>query len=169
MSLATQQNLTQARSNRDDALRRISVGEDTTRVKQLLSQATNNISRLEKQFSDELAEAKKMKSPVKKERFTKHNNSLPSDIDLACVDCASTFSFSGKDQVFYTKNNYKQPIRCTICRDTKKNAKPEGVQIKCMGCKTDFFFSEAKAAIFEEKGWAVPKWCSSCKATKNKD
>lgn len=173
MSLATQQRILQLRSERDDLLRRISVGEDTPRVKQLLSQTNNNIARFEKQWDSEMADAhaKKAAADAKKARDSPANSKprdpLPSDVDLSCVDCSSTFTFTGKDQLFFTKNNYKPPTRCSSCRDAKKNAKPAGVQINCSGCKTDFFFSDAKAAIFEEKGWAIPKWCSSCKAAKN--
>lgn len=171
MSLATHQRILQLRSDRDDLLRRISVGEDTPRVKQLLFRTKSTIASLEKQYNEELANDKAKKTVQKPRAPTsevKSRDPLPSDMDLSCVDCASTFSFTGKDQVFYTKNNYKTPIRCTMCRDVKKNTKPEGNNIQCCGCKKDFFFSEAKAAIFEEKGWAAPKWCSPCKTEKNK-
>lgn len=171
MSLATHQRIVKLRSDRDDLLRRISVGEDTPRLKQLLSQAKNNIARLEKQYKEEIAEDKGKKAGAEAKKYFKKErapDSLAEDIQLACVDCASFFTFTGNDQVFYTKNNYKQPIRCTACRDEKKNAKPEGNTIQCCGCKKEFFFSDAKAAIFEEKGWAVPKWCTPCKAEKIK-
>lgn len=168
MSLATQQRILQIRSDRDDLLRRISVGEDTPRVRQLLTQATNNISRFEKQYQIELAEAntKKANGEAKKVHQPRESSHLPADLELSCVDCASFFTFTGKDQVFFIKNNYKVPIRCTICRDTKKNTKPEGKDIECSGCKKKFFFSDAKAAIFEDKGWAAPKWCPTCKTAK---
>lgn len=177
MSLATKQLILQAESDRDDALRRLSVGEDTPKVRQLLQEAKNKMARFQKQYDEELAQAKakaKAKTNVvqteaKKERRSNKEGRLPipEDIELSCVDCASHFPFTGKDQMFYTKNNYAAPIRCATCRQIKKDAKPDGKQIQCQGCKTDFFFSDAKAAIFEEKGWAPPKWCSTCKANRS--
>ncbi len=173
MSLATKQRIVQAQSDHDDLLRRLSVGEDTPRVQQLLAQAKNTIARFQKQFEDEKASAKvsAKATETKKERRHDHrrddSRGLPADMELACVDCASHFPFTGKDQLFYTKNHYPAPIRCTICREAKKNAKPPGKDIECCGCNKKFFFSDAKASIFEEKGWPLPKWCPPCKASRS--
>ena len=183
MSLITQQTLLQARSDRDDCMHRLSVGEDTPRVKELLTRANNRIARLEKQLEAEIQDAKQReaaaaaKSMASAEAKKKRRNEapdndakprervpFPADMELSCCDCSCSFTFTGKDQFFFQKNNWKMPLRCNICRDAKKNAKPEGKDIQCAGCDNTFFFSDAKARVFEEQGKVAPKWCSTCKA-----
>ena len=177
MSLVTQQLLLQARSDRDDALRRISVGEDTPRLKNFLASANKRIAQCEKQMEVEVqahkqrvADSAAKTSQRKSDSDTKprQRSSLPDDMELSCCDCSSNFTFSGKDQVFFTRKNWKMPARCIDCRDAKKNVKPSGTDVICSGCKNTFFFSDAKAAVFEEKGLATPKWCSTCKAERSK-
>ncbi len=185
MSLINRQLLLQAQDERDDALRRISVGEDTQRVKDLLAGANKRIAKIQKDMAQdeakadaerkasaakrEAAEAKKTAGgagrndrPRKTERAP-----LPEDIELPCVDCGSAFPFTGKDQVFFTKQGWAQPARCADCREAKKSAKPAGVELDCGDCKVKFFFSDAKARIFEEKGWVVPKRCRDCLRVKH--
>ena len=42
------------------------------------------------------------------------------DIQLQCIDCPETFTFTKGEQEFFTKNNYVQPKRCPACRAAKK-------------------------------------------------
>lgn len=185
MSLATQQVILQARADRDDLLRRISVGEDTPKVRELLAGSNKRIARFEKQFEDERAALaakaataaaasakkdgpKKSKGDARPRPAERTERApLPEDIELSCCNCSSPFTFSGKDQVFFTKNDWAQPTRCTDCREAKKSAKPSGVRLTCSDCKVEFLFTDAKARIFEEKGWANPKRCRDCKAKKS--
>lgn len=179
MSLITQQTLLQAKSDRDDALHRISVGEDTPRVKQLLAGATKRIAKLEKQLADETAAATKQRADAATKaaeskrsdgrgssrdypRDRQERAPLPDDVDIVCVDCTNPFVFSGKDQVFFTKNGWTDPVRCTDCRDAKKNAKPSGKTLSCSDCGVEFFFTDAKSRVFEERGWTEPKRCKDC-------
>ena len=181
MSLITQQTLLQARSDRDDALHRMSVGEDTPRVKQLLASANKRIATLEKQMATENAAAKQRAADTAAKTAhdaAKKNNRnggqrndraprgdrppLPEDMELSCCDCSNPFTFSGKDQLFFTKNNYSAPVRCPDCRELKKNAKPSGTDLACSDCDNTFFFSDAKARVFEENAWETPKRCSDC-------
>ncbi len=166
MSLITQQTLLQARSDRDDALHRLSVGEDTTQVRNLLNGANKRIAKLEAQMKTEQAEAdarRKAAAESSNKRATRQERApLPEDMDISCVDCSNCFNFKGKDQVFYAKNSWTPPVRCADCREARKNAKPSGKNILCVGCKTDFFFSDAKSRVFEENGWTEPKRCHEC-------
>ena len=170
MSLAIRQAILQAKSDREDALHRLAVGEDSKRLRDFLASAENRILRFEKQLKDEQAKIKQRvateeKATTKKNRDSKPRegrSSLPEDLELSCTDCSSGFLFSGKDQLFFQKNGWSQPLRCNDCRDVKKNTKPPGTNIKCCDCQNEFFFSEAKASIFEEKGWIPPKRCREC-------
>lgn len=180
MSLITQQTLLQARSDRDDALHRLSVGDDTAHVRQLLNGATKRIAKLEKQLADEnaaaAASAKQRADAAAKAADSKKSSRggdgdraprgerppLPKDMELSCVDCSCPFTFTGKDQLFFTKNSWNAPSRCTDCRDAKKSAKPSGMDLTCGDCENTFFFTDAKARVFEENGWEQPKRCSDC-------
>lgn len=42
------------------------------------------------------------------------------DIELQCIDCPKTFTFSAGEQEFFARNNYVQPKRCPDCRAAKK-------------------------------------------------
>lgn len=190
MSLITQQALLQAQSERDDVIRRISLGEDSKGIKNLLAGITKRVDLLQKQMAAEkqkaienkkIAEAKQEKQKggaayppsargPRTERPHAERPPLPDDLEIPCSDCTNVFSFSGKDQVFFQKQGWEQPMRCSDCREAKKNAKvnaaPKGKAISCEGCKTEIFFSDAKARVFQEKGWALPKRCSACKANR---
>jgi hypothetical protein len=178
MSLINRQQLMWAQDDRDDALRRISVGEDTQRVKDLLANANKRIAKLQKEMAEQeaKAEAERKASEAKREanakksaggggrgnRPPKERAPLPEDLELPCVDCGSAFPFTGKDQVFFTKQGWTQPSRCADCREAKKSAKPTGTELTCGDCKVVFLFSDGKARVFEEKGWDVPKRCHDC-------
>ena len=179
MSLINRQMLVQAKSDRDDCLRRLSIGEDTPRLRELLSGVTKRIAKLEKDIAQEEAKAiadrkaalENAKDKGKKaagggyERNQKSKGDrppLPEDQELPCVGCGSAFTFTGKDQVFFEKQGWSQPSRCSDCREAKKTAKPTGTDLTCADCESTFFFSDAKASIFEEKGWEQPKRCNDC-------
>ena len=184
MSLINRQMLIQAQSDRDDALHRLSVGEDSQKLRDLLAGATKRISKLEKEIAHEEAKAlAEQKAAQEKAAAEKQNNSkgkkaaggggdrrgdkaerapLPEDLELPCVDCGSAFPFTGKDQVFFQKQGWSQPSRCADCREAKKTAKPTGTDLTCCDCENTFFFTDAKARVFEEKGWEQPKRCPSC-------
>jgi hypothetical protein len=179
MSLITQQRLLQAQSERDDVLRRISFGEDSKGIKNLLTDITKRIEALQKQMETERAKALETKKSAEAKQDKQKGGAprrpdargpLPDDMEIPCSDCTNVFSFSGKDQIFFQKQGWEQPLRCTDCREVKKTAKlnaaPKGKAISCEGCKTEIFFTDAKARLFQEKGWAEPKRCSSCKANR---
>jgi len=185
MSLINRQMLLAAQDDRADALRRISVGEDTQKVKDLLAGANKRIAKIEKDIATqeakaladrEAAEAKRQATNAKKSAGgagrndrppKKERDPLPEDIELPCADCGGAFSFTGKDQLFFTKQGWTQPSRCADCREAKKSAKPTGTQLDCGDCKVKFFFSDAKSRIFEEKGWVAPKRCRDCLRAKH--
>jgi hypothetical protein len=175
MSLITQQLLLQARSARDDILHRISVGEDTSVVREHLSGSNKRVAKLEaqllseraafaakKQALDEKSANEKKPRAYAEKRSSEARPPLLEDVMLACNDCSSPFTFTGKDQAFFNKNGWSHPSRCTDCRETKKGVKPPGADLSCCDCKETFFFSDAKSRIFEENGWEQPKRCSEC-------
>lgn len=169
--------LLDAQSQRDDALHRMAVGEDSQRVKDLLAGANKRIVKLQKEIAKQEAEAD-AKRKAEKEKAAEVNNKhakkaahggdrperapLPEDLEFPCVDCGSTFPFTGKDQVFFQKQGWTAPSRCADCREAKKSAKPTGTDLTCGDCKVVFFFSDGKARVFEEKGWEQPKRCHDC-------
>ena len=183
MSFINRQQLLQAKSDRDDCLHRLSVGEDSPKLRELLAGVTKRIAKLEKEIAQEEAKAiaerkaaqekadnakdkgKKAAGGGGYERNQKPKGDrppLPEDQELPCVDCGSGFTFTGKDQVFFEKQGWSQPSRCSDCREAKKSAKPTGTDLTCGDCESTFFFSDAKARIFEEKGWEQPKRCHDC-------
>ena len=177
MSLITRQQIMWAESDRDDALHRLSVGEDSQKVKDLLANATKRITKFQKQLEAEAAkmdaERKAAQEKAAEDRGKKAAGGgkqkpkgdrapLPEDLELPCVDCGSAFTFTGKDQVFFQKQGWSQPSRCADCREAKKAAKPTGTELTCGDCKVVFFFSDGKARVFEEKGWEQPKRCHDC-------
>ena len=182
MSLITQQLILQAKSDRDDALHRLSVGDDTQKVRDLLAGATKRLKKLENDLEAEKAKAQTERKAAQEKADQKsmkaagggaprtenrHRPALPEDFDLPCVDCGGTFSFTGKDQVFFQKQGWPEPSRCADCREAKKSAKPTGKELTCGDCKVVFLFSDGKARIFEEKGWAEPKRCRDCLRVKH--
>lgn len=190
MSLINRQMLLAAQDDRADALRRISVGEDTQKVRDLLAGSMKRIAKIERDIAQEEAKAvadrevARAKADATADRKAKkfagggsrdyprdqprrERAPLPEDIELPCADCGAGFSFTGKDQLFFTKQGWAQPARCADCREAKKSAKPAGVTITCGDCSTEFFFTDAKARIFEEKSWATPKRCRDCLRVKH--
>jgi hypothetical protein len=177
MSLITQQLILQAKSDRDDALHRLSVGDDTQKVRDLLAVATKRLKKLENDLEAEKAKAQAARKAAQEKADQKSMKAagggapraeypqrpdLPPGLTVACADCDGFFTFTGKDQVFFQKQGWTQPTRCADCREAKKSAKPAGKELDCGVCKAKFFFSDAKARIFEEKSWAEPKRCRDC-------
>ncbi len=178
--------LLQAKSDVSDVQRRIANGEDSQKLRDMLKGMTKRIAGYEKELAAAAAErkaaetkvaednAKKAagggearraeKRPPKKERAP-----LPDDLELPCCDCNNSFTFTGKDQLFFQKQGWPAPPRCFDCREAKKSAKPKGITITCGQCSKGFFFSEAKARVFEEKKYPQPKWCVTCRADRKAD
>jgi len=42
------------------------------------------------------------------------------DKDLSCVECAKQFTFTDKEQQFYTERGFQEPKRCSSCRAARK-------------------------------------------------
>lgn len=178
MSLINRQMLLAAQDDRDEALRRLSVGEDTQKVRDLLAGATKRIAKLEKEIAQQEAKmVSERKAAAEKSLQDKGKKAagggaprkerterppLPDDLELSCCDCGSGFPFTGKDQVFFQKQGWSAPSRCSTCREAKKTAKPTGTELTCLDCKVVFVFSDGKARVFEEKGWEQPKRCHDC-------
>ena len=45
------------------------------------------------------------------------------DKTLVCKDCGKEFLFTTRDQEFYEKMNFSDPVRCKECRDKRKAEK----------------------------------------------
>ena len=68
---------------------------------------------------------------------------------LICKDCKRKFIFDVRDQKFFGQKDWKDPIRCLVCRDRKRIAKSlkDEVPIKdrirfseiCEKCKGKFY------------------------------
>lgn len=186
MSLINRQMLLAAQDERDECLHRLSVGEDSQKLRDLLAGATKRIAKLEKEIAQQEAKADAERKAAqqkaddakakkasggggqRKEKGKKESGDrppLPDDFDLSCTDCGCSFAFTGKDQVFFQKQGWSQPSRCADCREAKKNVKPSGKELSCADCKVVFLFTDGKARVFEEKGWAEPKRCHDCSVT----
>jgi hypothetical protein len=182
MSFVTQQLLLQAKSDFSDIQRRMANGEDTPKIRDLFKGMAKRITGYEKEIADaqaksKVAEESKAKKAAgesgsgyrrnQEERPPKNERSpLPDDLELPCSDCTNSFTFTGKDQLYFQRNNWNAPLRCADCRlakQEKKSAKPNGVTITCGKCSKGFFFSDAKARVFEEKNYPQPKWCTACR------
>jgi len=44
----------------------------------------------------------------------------PGDQEITCVDCQTPFTFTERDQQFYTERGFTPPKRCLRCRRAKK-------------------------------------------------
>ncbi|MCC6313517.1 MAG: zinc-ribbon domain containing protein [Thermomicrobiales bacterium] len=42
------------------------------------------------------------------------------DLQVACVDCGDTFSFTVAEQRFYAERGIRQPVRCGSCRALRR-------------------------------------------------
>ena len=171
--MINRQMLLSAKSDRDDALRRQAVGEDTPRLRDLLAGAIKRVAKIENEIAEQEAKAVADRKAAQEKAENSKNKKfvsapqmdrapLPEDIELPCVDCGSGFTFTGKDQFFFKKQGWTDPSRCADCRTSKKSAKPTGTDLSCCDCETTFFFSDGKARMFEEKGWEQPKRCYDC-------
>lgn len=47
------------------------------------------------------------------------------DRELTCRDCNQSFQFSEKDQEFFKKNGWTDPVRCRPCRNLAKQRRPK--------------------------------------------
>lgn len=43
-----------------------------------------------------------------------------SDRTLTCRDCGQTFVFTAGEQAFYAERGYSEPLRCSSCRQARK-------------------------------------------------
>ena len=175
MSLIAQQILLQAKSERDDVQRRISLGDDSPKLRDHLVRSTKAISKLEIEMEADRAKAaagrKAVAAPRRHEErrstdFKDNRAPLPDDLELCCADCSNSFTFTGKDQLFFQKKTWNAPVRCQPCRMGKKEKRSvelDGVMIECVKCSKNFFFSNDSARTFEEKNYVTPKWCGNCR------
>ena len=178
MSLLTRQLLLQAQSDHNDCLRRISVGEDTPNLQKMLRTTANRITDFQKQLADEEKKVKEKQAQKQKtapataaapeapKKPYTPRNTFPSDINLNCCDCSFSFVFTGKEQLFYKRNGYAEPVRCADCREEKKKNRPAGKAIQCGDCEKPFFFSSEKKKEFEERKWPEPKFCYDCRGAR---
>jgi len=47
------------------------------------------------------------------------------DRKITCKDCGKQFDFPDKDQQFFNKNGWSDPIRCRPCRNLAKQRRPK--------------------------------------------
>ncbi len=45
------------------------------------------------------------------------------DKEISCKDCGKTFTFTARDQEFYTSKGFTEPKRCKECRVKAKSLK----------------------------------------------
>lgn len=174
MSLAIYQNLLQLKSDYSDLQRQIGMGDDSPKLKQLLAGTKKRMDMLQKTFDAAVAERKQKAAaeapkkpkdnPLELPRQPRKQEAFAVDLYLPCCDCSNTFTFSGKDQLFFQKQGWDTPMRCPECREAKKQKPraPAGKTLSCCDCKAEFFFSNEKQRLFEEKGYAEPKRCGPC-------
>ena len=169
MSLISQQTLLQAKSDRDDIQRRISLGDDNPKLREHLARSTKAISKLEMEMEADRAKAaagRKAVAAPRRDDYKDNRAPLPDDLELCCADCSNSFTFTGNDQLFFQKKTWNAPVRCQPCRMGKKEKRSvelDGVMIECVKCSKNFFFSNDSARTFEEKNYVTPKWCGNCR------
>jgi hypothetical protein len=42
------------------------------------------------------------------------------DLDIQCLDCGDTFTWTEKEQRFYQEKGFTEPKRCRACRTVRK-------------------------------------------------
>lgn len=42
------------------------------------------------------------------------------DRTIVCKDCGKEFTFTARDQEFYAKKGFSDPVRCKECREARK-------------------------------------------------
>lgn len=85
---------------------------------------------------------------------------------ITCVECGQEFEFTLEEQEYYSKQGYKEPKRCPICRALKGCYR----YVRCAGCgilmKIPLLTEVRKRRLYGEK-YRPLKWCKACK-TKRK-
>ena len=106
---------------------------------------------------------------------------LPPDLFVDCRDCNVEFVFSGDDQDRFSQNGWNPPIRCSDCRDARKQQRETGevsrersdhgpklsaIMICCKDCTVNFEFSGAMQKRFAKMDFAAPVRCDDCRQKK---
>ena len=123
------------------------------------------------------AELAKQKAEADDERRAR----LPPDTFIGCRDCQEEFVFSGDDQDRFAQNGWNPPIRCTECRQARKDGRPApaapresreervsvpAITICCKDCTLNFEFSGAQQQKFAKMDFAAPVRCDDCRQKK---
>lgn len=45
------------------------------------------------------------------------------DKAIVCKDCGQEFTFTEREQEFYSSKNFSEPVRCKACREARKAQK----------------------------------------------
>lgn len=86
------------------------------------------------------------------------------DKSLKCRECDKTFVFSGEEQVFYAKKDFKhEPSRCRECREKKRGGgtRPEEPKERKM-FKTICTECEAETMVPFQPEEGRPVYCRDC-------
>ena len=162
MSLINTQLLAQAQQERFELFHKIAMGDNSQRSQELLKHYNNKIQKLNKavQAAEEEWKAKHpepLPEPVKE--TPKERDPLPEDKLILCKDCGDDFNFSGKDQVFFSRKHFPQPVRCSVCREAHK---PQPITLTCRTCSEEFEFTVKQQHNFKRNNWPEPKTCPPC-------
>lgn len=159
------------------------------KIRTRLSQINNRLKQITSVFETEAAaaaakadaersaaaEAAQKKAEADAERRAR----LPPDTFIGCRDCQEEFVFSGDDQDRFAQNGWNPPIRCTECRQARKEGRPApsrenheervsvpAITICCKDCTLNFEFSGAQQRKFAKMDFAAPVRCDDCRQKK---
>ena len=88
------------------------------------------------------------------------------DIELTCITCNETFTFTTGDQAYFASKFLHQPKRCPKCRQYRKE---KSEYITCVECGEQFIFSVTNQAFFASELLSPPKRCPRCRAKRKAD
>lgn len=77
------------------------------------------------------------------------------DKNLKCQDCGKDFIWSGEDQEFYQTKGFQAPLRCSACRQARKQAPRQMYPATCSGCG-------AQCEVPFEPRTGRPVFCNTC-------
>lgn len=161
------------------------------KIRNRLSQINRRLGELKSVFDAEAsaaaakAEAERVAAEEaarkKAEADAERRARLPPDVFLECRDCNVEFVFSGDDQDRFSQNGWNPPIRCSECRDARKQQRENGggseqrserapkfsaITICCKDCNVNFEFSAAMQSRFAKMDFAAPVRCDDCRQKK---
>jgi hypothetical protein len=157
------------------------------KIRDRVNQINNRLKQINSVFETETAKAEADRAAAaelaekKAEAEAERRARLPPDTFIECRTCKVEFTFSGDDQDRFLQNGWNAPIRCTECRQARKEQRPQqehqhqhqeqrqelpAISICCKDCTVSFEFSGAQQRKFAKMDFAAPVRCDACRQKK---